>query len=189
MKILFNTLLSTTLLFIHLTVFAQNAEAFSLNPNAVMDTAKRSIKSRVIGVIQGENVTINYYSPGVRQRVIWGGLVPYQKVWVTGAHDATNIEVGKPFIIGKVEIPAGKYAIFTIPDKKEWILIINKNWQQHLSSKYDEKDDVVRLKVKPRKNDHTERLQYFIERIKKNKARIAMEWEKLRIDFPITVKN
>ncbi|MFX7732024.1 DUF2911 domain-containing protein, partial [Acinetobacter baumannii] len=78
------------------------------------------------------------------------------EVWVTGAHEATTFEIGKSFIVGGKEIPAGKYAIFTIPGKNEWTVIINKQWKQHLATEYDEKEDVVRIKVKPKRNVHTE---------------------------------
>lgn len=140
-------------------------------------------------VINGDSVKINYHSPGVRKRIIWGGLVPYDEVWVTGAHDATTLEVPKAFIINGKEIAAGKYALFTIPGKNEWTIIINKHWQQHLATEYDEKDDIVRLKVKTKKNAHTERLQYFIETTKENNGKIAVAWEKLRIEFPFTIKK
>ncbi len=76
-----------------------------------------------------------------------------------------------------------------IPGKNEWTVIINKNWKQHLASEYDEKDDIVRLKVKPKKNVHTERLQYFVENGNGNSVKIAVAWEKLRIEFPFTILN
>lgn len=172
------------------SVMAQNkTEEVCYNPNLVKDTSKKSIKSMAVAVINGDSVKINYHSPGVRKRVIWGGLVPYDEVWVTGAHDATTIEIGKPFIVGGKELPAGKYAFFTIPGKNEWLVIINKQWKQHLATEYDEKEDVVRIKVKPKKNIHTERLQYFIENSKGNNGKIAVAWEKIRIEFPFTVKN
>lgn len=167
----------------------QKKEEVCYNPNLVKDTSKKSIKSMAVAVINGDSVKINYHSPGVRKRVIWGGLVPYEEVWVTGAHDATTIEIDKPFIVGGKEIPAGKYAFFTIPGKNEWIVIINKQWKQHLATEYDEKEDVVRLKVKPKKNTHTERLQYFIQSIKGNNGKIAVAWEKISIEFPFTIKN
>jgi len=165
----------------------QEKEAICYNPNAVKDTTKKSIKSMAVGVINGDSVKISYHSPGVRKRIIWGGLVPYDEVWVTGAHDATTIEINSPFVIAGKEIPAGKYAFFTIPGKKEWTVIINKNWQQHLTNEYDEKDDIVRLKVKPKKNIPTERLQYFVEKAKSNNGKIAIAWEKLRFEFPFTI--
>ena len=187
-KIVF-LLLPVLLSFISVTVFAQKTEEVCYNPNLIKDTTKKSIKSMAYAIVNGDSIKINYHSPGVRKRILWGGLVPYDEVWVTGAHDATTIEMKKAFIIGEKEIPAGKYALFTIPGKKEWIIIINKNWEQHLATEYDEKEDVVRIKVKPKKNVHTERLQYFIENKNGSNGEIAVAWEKVRIEFPFTYKN
>jgi hypothetical protein len=163
-------------------------EEVCYNPNLVKDTSKKSIKSMAFAVVNGDSIKINYHSPGVRKRIIWGGLVPYDEVWVTGAHDATTLEMPKSFIVNGTEIPAGKYAIFTIPGKSEWTVIINKHWQQHLATEYDERDDVVRIKIKPKKNAHTERLQYFIELKKNNTGIMAMAWEKIKIEFPFIIK-
>ncbi len=176
------TLLLVTL--IGLSARAQKEEV-CYNPNLIKDTTKKSIKSMAVGTIGGDTVAIKYHSPGVRKRIIWGGLVPFEEVWVTGAHDATLLEINNPFIVAGKSISAGKYALFTIPGKKEWTVIINKHWKQHLASEYDEKDDVVRLKVKPVKVPHTERLQYFIEEGKNGKGRLAVAWEKIRIEFPV----
>ena len=114
--------------------------------------------------------------------------MPYDEVWVTGAHDATTIEVKSPFVINNVKISPGKYALFTIPGKKEWTVIINKHWKQHLASEYDVKDDVVRFTVKPKNISHLERLQYFVEPVSSDNGRLAIAWEKIRIEFPITIK-
>lgn len=159
------------------------------NPNLVKDTSKKSIKSRVVGVMNGDSVVINYHSPGVRKRIIWGGLVPFDEVWVTGAHDATTLEFPKAITVKGKEIPAGKYAFFTIPGKKEWTIIINKNWKQHLATEYDKADDIMRIKVKPKKIDHTERLQYFIETKDDGNGKIAVAWEKIWIGMDFKVKN
>ena len=168
----------------------KKAEEVSYNPNAKADTAKRSINSAVVGKIGTTNITINYHSPGVRGRTIWGGLVPYNDVWVTGANYATSMEVDKDFTVTGIAIPKGKYAIFTIPGKDEWIIIINKNWNQHLTDDYLEKEDVVRMKVKPiEQKQITERLQYFIEDGKNGNGKIAMAWELLRIEFNLTSKK
>ena len=169
---------------INLSAQAQKEDA-CYNPNLVKDTTKKSIKSIAVGTIGGDTVTIRYHSPGVRKRIIWGGLVPFDEVWVTGAHDATLLEINKPVVVGGKTIPPGKYALFTIPGKKEWTVIINSHWKQHLASEYDEKDDLVRVKVKPVKVPHTERLQYFVEEGRNGKGKIAVAWEKLRIEFPV----
>lgn len=186
---LFKSFLSTAVLFISLSTYAQKAEEICYNPNLVKDTSKKSIKSMAVAVIKGDSLKISYHSPAVRKRIIWGGLVPFDEVWVTGAHDATTIELKKSFIIGGKEIPAGKYAFFTIPGKKEWIVIINKNWEQHLATEYNEKEDVVRIKVKPIRTAHTERLQYFIETDKGKNTKIAVAWEKVRIEFPFILNK
>ncbi len=159
------------------------------NPNLVKDTSKKSIKSMAFAVVNNDSIKINYHSPGVRKRIIWGGLVPLDEVWVTGAHDATTIEFPRPVLIGGKNIPAGKYAFFTIPGTDEWTIIINSNWHQHLATEYDEKDDIVRVKVKPKGNDYTERLQYFVETTDDGKGKIAVAWEKLRIEMDFKVKN
>ncbi len=161
----------------------QKKEEVCYNPNLVKDTSKKSIKSMAFAIANGDSIKINYHSPGVRKRIIWGGLVPYDEVWVTGAHDATTLEIPKAFIVNGKEIPAGKYALFTIPGKNEWTIIINMHWQQHLATEYDEKEDMVRIKVKPKKITHTERLQYFVETTTNESTKISIAWELLKIEF------
>ena len=107
MKYPLGTLLLVTL--IGLSAQAQKEEV-CYNPNLVKDTTKKSIKSMAVGTIGGDTVTIKYHSPGVRKRIIWGGLVPFGEVWVTGAHDATLLEINKSFMVAGKTIPAGKYA-------------------------------------------------------------------------------
>lgn len=189
MNTIFKLLAATVFLFTSLNIVAQKTEEVCYNPNLIKDTTKKSIKSMAYAIVSGDSIKINYHSPGVRKRIIWGGLVPYDEVWVTGAHDATTLQMSKAFVVNGKEIPAGKYAFFTIPGKKEWTIIINKNWEQHLASEYDEKDDIVRVKVKPEKNEHTERLQYFIEIKQNNTGTIAVAWEKVRIEIPLIIKN
>jgi hypothetical protein len=155
------------------------------NPNAKKDTSKKSIRSAAVGKIGSATVRINYYSPGVRGRIIWGGVVPLDEVWVTGAHSATNIEINKAVRIGNKTIAAGTYALFTIPSKTTWTFILNKNYNQHLTDDYDAKDDVIRLQVKPIKlAKPLERLQYFV-----GNNKISVGWDKVKIDVPVTVVN
>ncbi len=183
------TILSVIFLLMFHYASAQKAEEVCYNPNLIRDTTKKSINSMAYVIVGGDSIKMNYHSPGVRKRVIWGGLVPYDEVWVTGAHDATTLEMPKSFVVNGKEIPAGKYAFFTIPGKKEWTIIINKNWEQHLATEYDEKDDIIRIKVKPKVVNHTERLQYFIETGKNDAGKIAVAWEKIRVEVPFTLKK
>ena len=175
------------LLMLCATATQAQKEEVCYNPNLVKDTTKKSIKSVAEGKIGGASFIINYHSPGARKRILWGGLVPYGEVWVTGAHDATTITFDKDVSINKVQVPAGKYAFFTIPGKDEWTVIINKQWKQHLATEYDQKEDVVRIKVKPKKINHLERLQYFIEPGSNNNGAIAVGWEKVKVSVPVTV--
>lgn len=155
---------------------------------ASADTLKGSLKARAMGTIGNTGITINYYSPAVRGRVVWGGLVPFDNVWVTGAHRATNIDFDQEVVIGGATIAPGKYGLFTIPGKEEWTIILNKNWDQHLADNYDQKDDVVRIKVKPESEElNQERLRYMIEVEHDKQGEIVIYWEKLEVSLPVSV--
>jgi hypothetical protein len=153
------------------------------------DSLKGSVRAEATGKLDDTELKISYYSPSVRGRIIWGGLVPFDKVWVTGAHSATSLEFNRDLVVEGKTIVAGKYAFFTIPGKNEWTIIINKNWRQHLTDRYDPKDDVVRVLVKPEVEDkNQERLRYVVEVDTPTTGEIVMYWEKLEISLPFKVK-
>ena len=153
------------------------------------DDKKGSIKAKAQGNIAGADIQVSYYSPAVRGRIIWGGLVPFGQVWVTGAHSATSIEFTKDLAIDGKTVLAGKYAFFTIPNKDAWVVILNKNWRQHLADQYDEKQDVIRVSVKPETEEKLqEQLRYVIEEGTGNEGEIVVCWEKLEIALPFKVK-
>jgi Protein of unknown function (DUF2911) len=154
------------------------------NPNSIVDTFKKSIPCITKAIINGAELEINYYAPGVKGRTIWGGLVPFGEVWVTGAHNATSLRFSKPIIWGDKKVEAGKYALFTIPGKEEWIFILNKNFQQHLSDNYKQEEDVLRLTLKPVWQEAiTERLQYSII-----ESKLIIAWEKMKLEIPLTIQ-
>lgn len=149
------------------------------------ENSKKSIPQEAHGNVGNAHVSVYYHSPAVRERVIWGGLVPYGEVWVTGAHSATNIEFSKAIQVEETTIPKGKYAFFTIPGQDRWTLILNKNWEQHLADDYDQADDVIRIEVTPETGmPLTERLTYTIEDKGEGSGAIRMSWEKLSISLP-----
>lgn len=150
---------------------------------AVPDTIPGSPARTAMADVGESHVHMEYHSPAVRGRIIWGGLVPYGQVWVTGAHNATSIHFSKDVIIADTKIPAGKYAFFTIPGQDEWILILNKNWDQHLADNYSQAEDILRLTVKPEVIEHTERLRYDVTETGKQSGRVTMSWEKVRVGF------
>lgn len=168
-------------------VAAAETGARIITEQTAADTLKGSLKAIAMGTIGNAGITINYYSPAIRGRMIWGGLIPFDNVWVTGAHRATSIDFNQEVIIGDVNIAPGKYALFTIPGREEWTIIINKNWQQHLTDEYDSKDDIVRLKIRPETEEaHQERLRYAIEAESDTEGKIVIYWEKLEVSLPIT---
>ena len=95
------------------------------------------------------DIEVVYSRPGMKGREIFGSLVPFGAVWRTGANNATKITFSTPVKLNGVEIPAGTYALFTIPGETEWTIIINKGAAQWGAYKYDAKDDVVRFKATP----------------------------------------
>ncbi len=166
------------------------SNAVIIQSHSEPDTLKGSLNAEAMGKVGNTEIKITYHSPSVRGRIIWGGLVPFDKVWVTGAHMATNIEFDHDIEIGGKAIPAGKYAFFTIPGKDEWTVIINTNWQQHLTDKYDEAQDLVRLKVKPEQEEkNQERLRYVIQADENNLGKIVLYWEKVKVSVPLKVNE
>jgi len=154
--------------------------------NAKTDTIKGSISSETHALVGKNHYTIKYHSPAVRGRVIWGGLVAYGQVWVTGAHSATSIEFTQDVKIGNTVVKAGKYAFFTIPDKKNWTVILNKNYEQHLADEYDAKDDVLRIQVKSKKQkQNAERLRYDLKAKNEKTGELSVSWEKLKISLSL----
>jgi Cu(I)/Ag(I) efflux system membrane fusion protein len=152
---------------------------------------KSNVKSppvQIMANIGETHVHIDYSSPRVRGRVIFGGLVPYNEVWSTGAHKATAISFSKDVRINDKVIPAGKYGLFTIPGEDTWTVIINKNWDQHLADEYDQKDDVLRFKVTPeQETELMEELTFKIQSANKNRGSISFHWANTSFKFSIEI--
>jgi hypothetical protein len=102
---------------------------------------------------------------------------------------STAISFDKDILINNKRIKAGKYALFTIPGEKEWTVIIIKNYNQHLASEYNTKEDVLRVNVKPQVANHLERLQYFIEPVDKKNGNLSVAWEKVKVTVPFRVMD
>lgn len=146
----------------------------------------KSLPKEEHAMIDGTHFTIKYTAPVVKNRVIFGGLVGYDQVWVTGAHRATNIEFDNDISIGGTVLPAGKYAIFTIPGQNEWTVIFNSDWDQHLADEYTQENDLVRITAKPIINDEiVERLNYSLNSAGQGNALLSISWEKVKIEVPI----
>jgi hypothetical protein len=159
------------LLIVLLTVTFVNAQNKPASPAA-----------SVTGKINGVTITINYSSPSVKERVIWGGLVPFNKIWRAGANAATTIEMDKDLVVEGQKLPAGKYSFFVIPNEKECVIIFNKVAKLSGTNNYNETQDQLRVTVKQKLTDSsTESLVYAI-----NRNSIVLSWEKWNI--PIAVQ-
>jgi hypothetical protein len=145
------------------------------------DTKRKSKNGKVEGTIAGVNVTLEYGRPQVNGRTIWGDLVPFDKVWRTGADEATTFAVSKDVNVEGKKLAAGTYSLFTIPGKTEWTIIFNKVAKQWGAFKYDKGQDVLRVKVKPAAAEHVEEMTFKIEGNK-----VVLRWEKLSVPFVIS---
>ncbi|MFC5626243.1 DUF2911 domain-containing protein [Algoriphagus winogradskyi] len=144
----------------------------------------KSPRTSAMAMIGDNHIHIDYGSPSVRGRVIWNGLVAYGQVWATGAHKATWIEFSEDVTINNQLIAKGKYGFFTIPNEEEWILILNKDWDMHLADDYNSENDLMRIKVQPKKNDNlTESLQYQVVKTNENQGKIEISWEFVSVSF------
>ena len=144
-----------------------------------------SPRTQAMANIGETHVHIDYSAPSARGRMIFGGLVGYDNVWVTGAHSATSIDFSTNIEIDGQTIPKGKYAFFTIPNQEEWTLILNKNYEQHLSDDYDEVLDVIRVKVKPETLE--EKVETLTYEVTENGMSVA--WENVKVSLPIKSKK
>lgn len=149
-----------------------------------------SPRKYAMNMIGDAHIHIDYSSPSVRGRIIFGGLLVMGEVWQSGAHYATWLETNKDLLIENNLIKAGKYGFFTIPNKDNWTVILNKNWKQHGKDEYDEKDDVLRFKVKPKFSEEiTEQLIYRVKKINGSQGTVSLSWEKTTISFPFSISR
>ncbi|AOS43927.1 hypothetical protein Verru16b_00985 [Lacunisphaera limnophila] len=134
------------------------------------------------------DIQINYNRPGAKGRKVFGGLVPYDHIWRTGANTATKISFSTPVKLNGTEVPAGTYELFTIPGVDEWTVIIHQNMSQWGAYAYDAKNDVARIKAKPTTlQSHLETLAIGVNDLRDESATLIIAWEKVRVDVTITV--
>lgn len=131
-------------------------------------------------------VEVSYSRPNIKDRKIFGDLVPFGKVWRTGANAATTITFGEEVTIGDKKVPAGKYGLLTIPDPNEWTIIISKQTDVTSPSAYKEANDVVRLKAKPQTLEFpVQSLLITFDDIKPTSMNGVIVWDKTAVSFPI----
>lgn len=135
-------------------------------------------------MIDDTHILIDYSSPSVRGRDIFGDLIPFGKVWRAGANNATSIETSEDIRIDDQILPKGKYSIFIIPNEKEWTLIFNTRWDVHGTDKYDNSEDVFRITLSPLTlNNNQEHLKYKLTKTGRHEGSVELAWEKTQVQF------
>lgn len=150
----------------------------------------KSPRTTAMAMTGGNHILIDYSAPSARGRQIFGGLVAYNEVWVTGAHKATSIKFDQAVLINGKELKSGKYGFFTIPGKDEWTVILNQDWDMHLADDYKDANDIIRFKVKPEiLNETVEALTFNVKEKDAITTTVAMSWDKINISFDVVNAN
>ncbi len=138
-------------------------------------------------VIDGDHIRIDYYAPSMHGRKVMGRLVPYGEVWCTGANWATKITTEADLDINGLKVPKGSYSIWTLPNEKEWLLIINKQTGQfHLD--YDESQDFARVKMNLKTlPSPVETFKIELQSLGGGKGTLSLLWENTDAWVPIRV--
>ncbi|WDF68950.1 DUF2911 domain-containing protein [Sphingobacterium oryzagri] len=136
-----------------------------------------------------KKVSLTYQRPNVNDRVIFGGLEPYDKVWRTGANNIPSITFAEEVTIEGHKVPAGTYGIFSIPKKSgDWTVILSKNANQWGAYQYKQEEDFLRFPAKAKKlNDKVETFTMAFENVKPNGADLTFAWENTKVSFHIAV--
>lgn len=165
------------------------AVGLALPPTAAaqqLELPRPSPSARLMRQVGLTDISVDYSSPAVRKRRIWGGLVPYDKPWRTGANASTRLTFSKDVSIGGKTVPAGSYALVTIPGAKAWTVILSKNTDLGGNmDRYKPEDDVVRVTSVARPVAHREYLSFDFSGVTEDAASLDLEWEKLRVSLPI----
>jgi Protein of unknown function (DUF2911) len=135
------------------------------------------------------DITIKYSRPGVKGRQIWGGLVPFDQIWRTGANEATTIEFSDEVHIGGQKLPKGKYAFFTIPGRDEWTLVFNSQADQWGAFNHDKTKDALSIKSRPEKAEFREWMEFEIPEMTTDTAKILVRWENIAVPFTVDTKS
>ena len=157
-----------------------------LNTNAQLKTPAPSPTQSIKQDFGISSIELIYSRPGIKGRKIFGDLVPWNKVWRTGANSATRIKFNDDVTFGGQSLKAGEYAIYTVPNENEWEVIINKgsaNW----GTEYKMEDDIFRVKVKPMKLDQViESFTMQFGNVKATSTDLQIMWDKTAVAIPIT---
>jgi hypothetical protein len=168
------SILLTGLLFTN-TINAQErtTDRVWVSPNAAV--------TQTIGLTE---IHVTYGRPGVRERAIFGGIVPFEQVWRTGANESTAIVFGDDVRVEGEIVPAGTYSLYTIPGVDEWTVIIYKklSWG---TRNYDEAEDLLRVIVQPEESFFMEQMMIYFENVTPEQGNLYIHWDNIRVPVRI----
>ena len=159
----------------------------SLAQSFVLDLPDQSQRAEISQKIGITNIDIKYHRPLVKDRKIWGGLVPYGSVWRAGANENTTISFSDPVMIENQPLAAGTYGLHMIPNADEWTIIFSKNSTSWGSFTYDQAEDALRVNVKPVAADMHNALTYDFDQLTPDSTVVELEWEKVAVPFKVGV--
>ena len=159
----------------------------SLAQSLVLDLPRQSQRAQVSQRIGITDITISYHRPLVNDRKVWDALVPYGKVWRAGANENTTITFSDPVQIEGKPLDRGTYGLHMIPNADEWTIIFSKNSTSWGAFTYDEKEDALRVTVKPKAADMHNALTYDFDNPQPDSAVVELEWEKIAVPFKVSV--
>ena len=150
---------------------------------------KASPAQETTGTIGPAKITVNYSAPSVKGRTVWGELEPYGKVWRTGADEATRVTFDRDVMVEGKPLPAGEYALFTIPGEEEWVVIFNNEAKQWGAYNYNASKDALRVTTRPRKLPaNQEQLKFVVKDQGNSRGELAVQWEMVEVPVTVSVK-
>jgi len=153
-------------------------------PLTLPEASPRATLSQKVGLTE---ISVTYNRPAVKGRQVWGGLVPYGKVWRAGANENTVVAFSSPVQVGGTTLPAGRYGLHMVPTATEWTVIFSSQSHGWGSYSYDAKEDVAKVQVTPVPTEPTERLAFTFDDPADAGVTLSLRWEKLRVPIPLTV--
>jgi len=162
--------------------------AFTFNADAqTLKTPQPSTTQTIKQDLGIGNVELSYSRPGMKGRKIFGDLVPFGKVWRTGANNATTLTFSDSVTIGGTKLAPGKYGLLSIPDKDQWTLIVSNQTDVTSPAAYKQASDAARVTVKPvMMNQPTETFTMQFANVKSNSADLQILWDNVAVSLPIS---
>ena len=154
-----------------------------------LNLPRPSPKASLMQQVGTTDITINYNRPGVKNRQLWGGLVPFDEVWRTGANEATTIQFSEDVLINGQKLAKGLYSLHTIPGRENWTIIFNSVASQWGSYSYDKAKDALRVTAKPERAEFREWMSFSIPEMSTDTAKIVLRWGDTAVPFTVDTQS